>query len=89
MIKKLAIILLALAVVAEFSLPVLAQEIIKGKIEALDKDAKKVTISGVEYSLSDTAVQAEVAVDDEVQATVNDDAEADAEGGIVITLIKQ
>ena len=70
MIKKLAIVLLALAVVAAFSLPVLAQEIIKGKIEALDTDAKKVTINGTEYTMSDEASQAEVSFGDEVEATV-------------------
>jgi diphthamide synthase subunit DPH2 len=71
---------LALAVVVAFNLPVLAQDTVKGKIEALDKEAKKITISGTEYPLSDEAAQVEVAVGDEVEATVN--------GGVVKTLTK-
>jgi len=67
-------------VVVAFSLPVLAQDTVKGKTEALDKDAKKITISGTEYSLSDEAAQVEVAVGDEVEATVD--------GGVVKTLTK-
>jgi len=72
MMKKLAIVFLVLAVAVAFSLPALAQEIIKGKIEALDKDTKKVTINGTEYTMSDKASQAEVSVGDEVEATVQD-----------------
>jgi len=72
MMKKLAIVFLALAVVAAFNLPALAQEIIKGKIEALDTDAKKVTINGTEYTMSDEASQAEVYLGDEVEAIVQD-----------------
>jgi hypothetical protein len=80
MFKKALAVLMVLAVAVAFSLPALAQETVKGKIEALDKDAKKVTISGTEYSLSNEAVQAEVVVGDEVEATV--------EGGTVKTLAK-
>jgi plastocyanin len=80
MTKKVLAVFLALAVVVAFNLPVLAQDTVKGKIEALDKEAKKITISGTEYSLSDEAAQVEVAVGDEVEATVN--------GGVVKTLTK-
>jgi hypothetical protein len=73
-------VLLAIAVVVAFTLPTFADETIKGKIEALDKDAKKITISGTEYSLSGEATQVEVAVGDEVEATVD--------GGVVKTLTK-
>jgi plastocyanin len=80
MTKKVLAVFLALAVVVAFSLPVLAQDTVKGKIEALDKDAKKITIGGTEYSLSDEVAQVEVAVGDEVEATVD--------GGVVKTLTK-
>lgn len=80
MTRKVLVVLLAIAVVVAFTLPTFADETIKGKIEALDKDAKKITISGTEYSLSDKATQVEVAVGDEVEATVD--------GGVVKTLTK-
>ena len=78
--KKVLAVFLALAVVVAFNLPVSAQDTVKGKIEALDKEAKKITIGGTEYSLSDEAAQVEVAVGDEVEATVD--------GGVVKTLTK-
>ena len=80
MTKKVLAVFLALAVVVAFSLPLSAQDTVKGKIEALDKEAKKITISGTEYPLSDEAAQVEVAVGDEVEATVD--------GGVVKTLTK-
>lgn len=73
--RKLLAGFLVLAVLVAFSLPALAKDIVKGKIEALDKEAKKVTIGGTEYSLSDEASQVEVKVGDEVEATI--------EGGVV------
>ncbi len=80
MTKKLLAVFLALAVVVAFSLPALAQDTVKGKVEAIDKDAKKITISGTEYSLSDEAAQVEIAVGDEVEASVD--------SGVVKTLTK-
>jgi hypothetical protein len=78
MTKKLFVILVALVVVA-FSLSVLAQAIVvQGKVEALDTVAKKVTINGTEYLLSDQAAQAKVKVGDMVEATV--------QGNVVQTL---
>jgi len=71
MTKKLMTVFLALAVVVAFTLPVLAQDTVKGKIERLDREAKRIIISGEKYSLSDEAVQAEVEVGDEVEATVD------------------
>ena len=71
MTRKLVTVLLAIAVVLAFTLPTFADETVKGKIEAFDKDAKTITISGTDYSLSDEVAQAEVAVDDEVEATVD------------------
>ncbi len=71
MTKKVLTVFLALAVVAAFSLPVLAQETVKGKIDRLDREAKQIIINGEKYSLSDEAVQAEVEVGDEVEATVD------------------
>ncbi len=71
MTKKVLTVFLALAVVVAFTLPVLAQDTVKGQIYALDREAKKINISGTTYSLSDEAVQAEVKVGDEVEATVD------------------
>ncbi len=71
MAKKVLTVFLALAVVVAFTLPVLAQDTVKGKIERLDREAKKIIISGEKYSLSDEAAQAEVKVEDEVEATVD------------------
>jgi Cu/Ag efflux protein CusF len=68
-VKKLLAGFLVLVVLVAFSLPALAKETVKGKVEALDKEAKKVTIGGTEYSLSDEASHAEVKVGDEVEAT--------------------
>jgi len=68
--KRIWVISLVVALVVAFGLVALAQDVVKGKVEALDKDAKKITISGAEYSLSDEAAQAKVKVGDEVEATV-------------------
>ena len=70
MTKKVLVFFLALAVVIAFSLPVLAQNVVTGKIQALDKLANKITINGTEYSLSDEAAQAKFKVGDEVVATI-------------------
>jgi len=42
--KRLLAFFLVLAVVAAFSLPVLAQEVVTGKIQTLDRVAKKINI---------------------------------------------
>jgi hypothetical protein len=78
--RKTLVISLALALVVAFGLAALAQNVVKGKVEALDKDAKKITISGTQYSLSDEAAKTEVAVGDGVEATVD--------GGVVTKLTK-
>lgn len=68
--KKLLVFFLVLAVVAAFSLPVHAEEVITGKIQALNKAAKKISINGREYSLSDEAAQTEFKKGDEVEASI-------------------
>jgi hypothetical protein len=70
MTKKLLVFFLAFAVVVAFSLPALAQDIVQGKIKALDKTAKTITIGKTQYSLSDEAAQVMVKVGDMVEATV-------------------
>jgi hypothetical protein len=70
MTKKLLVFLLALAVVVAFSLPVLAQEVVTGKIQAFDRVAKKITVNGTEYLLSDKVAQVKLKVGDMVQITV-------------------
>jgi hypothetical protein len=73
MTKKMIVIFTVLAVFACFSLPSFAAETVKGKVTALDKDAKKIQIEGKDYTMSDEAVSTEVSVGDEVEATVDDD----------------
>lgn len=70
MTRKLLAASLVLVLMVAFTLPALAQETVKGKIEALDKESKKITIGGNEYTLSDEAAQVNVDVDDEVEATI-------------------
>lgn len=70
MTKKLLVFLLALAVMVAFCLPALAQEVVTGKIQALDKVAKKITINGRQYLLSDEAAQAQFKIGDRVEATI-------------------
>jgi len=78
--RKLFAGLLVLVVLVAFSLSALVNETVKGKIEALDKEAKKITIGGTEYVLSEEASQTDVAVGDEVEAIM--------EGGVVKNLKK-
>jgi hypothetical protein len=80
MTKRVLMIVLALAVVIAFSLPLLAQNVVTGKIQALDKVAKKITINKTEYSLSYEAAQANFNVGDEVEATI--------EGKVVKKLVR-
>ena len=68
--RRLLATSLVMVLLAAFTLPVLAQETVKGKIESLEKGAKKVTIAGAEYTLSDEAAKANVKVGDEVEATI-------------------
>ena len=68
--KRVLVLFLALAVVIAFSLPVSAQNVVTGKIQALDKVAKKITINRTEYSLSDEAAQTKFEVGDMVEATI-------------------
>jgi hypothetical protein len=70
MTKKLFVFFLALAVVVAFSLSVLAQNILQGKVEAIDKVAKTVTISGTVYILSVQAARVNAKVGDLAVATV-------------------
>jgi len=71
MMRKLLVFFLAFAVVVAFSLPSLAQDKVEGKVQALNKAAKKITINGTEYLLSDKAAQVKVKVGDMVLATVD------------------
>jgi hypothetical protein len=70
MMKKLLVLFLALALVVAFSLPVLGQDTIAGKIQALDKVEKKIMIGGTEYVLSDEAAKTPFKVGEPVEATV-------------------
>ena len=68
--RRLLVTSLVMVLLAAFTLSVLAQETVKGKIESLDKGAKKISIAGAEYTLSDEAAKANVKVGDEVEAAV-------------------
>ena len=70
MMKKLMVLFLVLSLGVAFSLPVLAQDTIGGKIQALDKVGKTIIIAGTEYALSDEAAQTPFKVGDAVEATV-------------------
>ena len=70
MMKKLLVVFLALAVAAAISLPSFAQDKVEGKVEALNKAAKEITINGTEYLLSNKLAQVKVRVGDMVQATI-------------------
>lgn len=78
MVRKLLIFVLAFAVAVAISLPSFAEDMVEGKVEALNRAAMKITINGTEYSLSNKAAQVKVKVGDMVQATV--------EGNIVTRL---
>jgi hypothetical protein len=80
MMKKLMVLFLVLSLGVAFSLPVLAQETIAGKIQALDKVAKMIIVGGTEYALSDEAAQTTFKVGDAVEATV--------EGNVVMKLVR-
>ena len=79
MLKKTLVIFTALAILVAFCLPAFA-ETVKGKVTAYDKEAKKISIDDKEYTLSDEALSAEIAVGDEVEANVED--------GVVKTITK-
>ena len=61
---------LAFTVVVAFTLPVPAKDIVTGRVQALDNTAKKITISGTEYVLSDDAAQTTFKIGDDVEATI-------------------
>jgi hypothetical protein len=73
MTKKIFVVFTILAVLVCFSLPSFAAETVKGKVTALDKEAKKIQIDEKEYTLSDEASSVEVMVGDEIEATVDGD----------------
>ena len=82
-IKKLEKILagfLVLTMLFAFAPSVLAKEIITGRIQAMDRTGKRITISGTEYSLSDEAAQSPFRAGDDVEATV--------EGNEVVSLAR-
>ena len=68
--KKLMVFFLILAVAMVYSLPVLAQETISGKIQAIDRVAKTITIAGTKYLLSDEVARTTFTVGDAIEATI-------------------
>lgn len=71
MFKKTLVVLMALAMLVALNLPAFAQAYVEGKVDALDKDAKKITIDDAEYTLSDEeAAKTQARVGDEVEATI-------------------
>lgn len=62
--------LLTIPVLAYSSFSALAQDVIKGKIQAIDKRARRVTIHGTDYSLGADAPLGKITVGDDVEAVV-------------------
>ncbi len=75
MLKKLLVLIMILVVMTTFGLSTVAraEEVIKAKVEAVNKDEKKIVLSGREYAMTDEAAQTQVDVDDEVEATVDNE----------------
>lgn len=86
MLKRFLSISLLLAVLSLFTIPAFAAEAqppvpekqvatkastVKGKIEALDKKEKKITIEGTVYTLSPRAARTKAAVGDVVKTTID------------------
>ena len=70
MTKRLLVFSLAFAVALALILPAFAQDIVQGKIVALNKAAKTITIGKTEYLLSDEAAKVRAKVGDMVEATI-------------------
>lgn len=73
--KKVVALGMVLVVISVFGFSALgrAAETIKAKVEMINKEEKKITLDGKEYTMSDEAAQVDVAVGDEVEATVEQD----------------
>jgi len=67
--------MMILTVMTTFGLSTLAkaEEIIKAKVEAVNKEEKKIVLAGKEYAMADEAAQADVDVGDEVEATMDNE----------------
>jgi len=59
--------------VMTFNLSAFAQAYLEGKVEAIDKDAKKITIDDSVYILSDEVAKIQVRVGDEIQVALEGD----------------
>ena len=70
MMKKSLVCFLTMAVLMAFSQSIAAQDTVAGKIQALDRVEKKITIGGTEYLMSDEAAQTGFKVGDAVEATL-------------------
>jgi phosphoheptose isomerase len=75
MSKKLLVLVMILVLVATFGFSTLAkaEEVIKAKVEAVNKEEKKIVLAGKEYTMTDEVIQANVEVGDEVEATVDNE----------------
>ena len=76
--RKGWVIFLALAVTLAFSLPAFAAEKskttavkIKGTVEAVDMQAKKVKVGGTEYKLEGETAEADLEVGDEIEGSAD------------------
>ncbi len=70
MFKKVLTLLTGFAMIMAFNLSAFAQAYLEGKVEAIDKDAKKITIDDSEYLLSDEVAKIQVHVGDEIQVSL-------------------
>ena len=80
MFKKALVMLMALAMLMALNLPAFAQAYLEGKIQTLDKEAKKIKIDDAVYALSDEEAA-------KTKARVGDEVEVAIEGNTVKTIV--
>ncbi len=73
MFKKVFALLMVLPMVMAFSFSAFAQAYLEGKVGAINKEAKKITIDDSEYILSDEVAKIQVRVGDEIQVSLEGD----------------
>ncbi len=73
MLKRILTLLTSFVIIMAFNLPAFAQAYLEGKVEAINKGAKKITIDDSEYILSDEVANIQVRVGDEIQVSLEGD----------------
>ncbi len=73
MLKRTLTLLTSLAIIMAFNLPAFTQAYLEGKVQAINKEAKKITIDDSDYILSDEVAKIQVRVGDEIQVSLEGD----------------